>query len=583
MRLVVPFVVLALAAGASIAPAAGAAGRPTCLVSNQRTGVGTRSLQAAVDTASPGDTLIVKGTCIGGTTIPRSLTIRGLSNPAFGPATLDGGGAQRVLFVDYFEAGRAGHSLTLDRLTIKHGLANDGNGGGGILMQGGTVTVQDSVVGANSSELGGGGIEVGGGALTLVRTMVRDNVAGDRGGGISAAGSVTLMDSVVRGNTASFVGGGLAMNGGTITIEGSSVTGNRGAAGGGIYNAGALTMTGSTVSANTSTGEGGGIWDAWTASATITDSAIDGNTATSAGGGISNRGTLTVTDSSVDGNVTANVGGGIYNYIGTATLGSMSVSGNSALSGGGIGSDGSTYLTAVTVTRNSASVNGGGIIVAANLLNAPSSMTISGSTITSNTAANGGGINVFGTLTFEGAATTVGGNAATGAGGGVLYTISYDPDTGSVTGGCPTSLGGNVVYAPSNTPTDYEGFGCGMPVPQLATRGTEDYTGSDGHPYTRYDLTITNWASFSADLFQPAPDLPPCGLNTSASRTWVLIHDGVTASAVYGFCALSTPEDLTRIWFAMPLGTPPPASVYVTITDRRTGSVVTSNSVSFAP
>ena len=87
-----------------MAPAASAAGRPTCLVSNQRTGVGTRSLQAAVDASSPGDTLIVKGTCVGGTTIPKSLTIRGQSNPAFGPATLDGGGTQRVLFVDYFDA-----------------------------------------------------------------------------------------------------------------------------------------------------------------------------------------------------------------------------------------------------------------------------------------------------------------------------------------------------------------------------------------------------------------------------------------------------------------------------------------------
>jgi hypothetical protein len=347
-------------------------------------------------------------------------------------------------------------------------------------------------------------------------------------------------------------------------------------------------MTGSTVSGNTSSWEGGGVLAGAAGMLTIETSSITGNRATSAGGGIANRGILTVTGSTIRDNVTANVGGGLWNHEGTTTIGTSTVSGNSAMSGGGIASTtGHVSLTAVTVSANEATVNGGGIIVAANLVNESSAMTIEGSTIIANTAANGGGASVFGTLTFAGLPTTVGSNVAT-TGGGILYTVSYSPDLGSVINGCPTSLGGNVVYTPSNTPTEWVGFECPLAVPQLATRGVEDYTGSDGKLYTRYELTVTNWADFGVYLFQPAPDLAPCGTNTNASRAWVDIYTGATPSRIYGFCALTTPKDLTTIWFALPHDTPrgtppPPANVYITITDRRTGKVVTSNSVTFAP
>lgn len=589
MRFVTPFVALALVAAASAAPAADAASRPRCLVSNQRTGHGTGSLQAAVDAASPGDTLTVRGTCVGGTTIGKSLTIKGLSSSAFGPATLDGRGIHRVLFADYSGAASGRSTLTLTGLTVTRGLANDGNGGGGMLLQGGSVTVRNSLISANASVLAGGGIEAGGGALTLDHTTVRSNTAGDRGGGVSSAGTLKLVSSIVSGNTATGVGGGLASNSGAVTVSGSTVRRNRGAGGGGVYNTGTLAMTGSTVSGNTSTSEGGGVLDGPAGIATITASSIVANHATSAGGGISNRGTLTVTGSTISGNVSANVGGGLWNYKGTTVMGSSTVSGNSAMSGGGIASTtGRVSLAAVTVSSNKATVNGGGILVAASMLDDPSEMTIDGSTITGNSAAHGGGVADWGKLTFLGAPTTVGSNSASSDGGGVLFDpVSVVP--GSVTGGCPTSLGGNVVYTPSNTPTDYVGFECPLAVPQLATRGIKDYTGSDGNPYTRYELTVTNWADFGAYLFQPAPDLAPCGLNTNASRAWVDIFTGVSSSRLYGFCALSTPKDLTTIWFGVPRGiavtrgkaTPP--TVYITITDRRTGQVVTSNSVTFAP
>ena len=60
-----PALVLALLAGVLVVPVTSAAGRPSCLVSNERTRFGSGSLRDAINAASPGDTLIVKGTCVG--------------------------------------------------------------------------------------------------------------------------------------------------------------------------------------------------------------------------------------------------------------------------------------------------------------------------------------------------------------------------------------------------------------------------------------------------------------------------------------------------------------------------------------
>src|SRR5690349_11279930 len=64
------------------------------------------------------------------------------------------------------------------------------------------------------------------------------------------------------------------------------------------------------------------------------------------------------------------------------------------------------------------------------------------------------------------------------------------------------------------------------------------------------DLTVTNWQAYPSAMFAPAPNLPPCGINASASRTWVNIYNALTNQYIYGFCAFNAPVDLTRLWFA---------------------------------
>lgn len=122
-----------------------------------------------------------------------------------------------------------------------------------------------------------------------------------------------------------------------------------------------------------------------------------------------------------------------------------------------------------------------------------------------------------------------------------------------------------------------------LPVPELVSAGTEGYTDASNNSGTRVLLDVTNWGQYPAALFTPAPDLLPCGLNTDAARTWVDIWDATDSTDLESFCGLGEPKDLLGIWIAVPRGTTPPPSVYLTLTDRRTGAHVRSNTVVVAP
>jgi hypothetical protein len=116
-----------------------------------------------------------------------------------------------------------------------------------------------------------------------------------------------------------------------------------------------------------------------------------------------------------------------------------------------------------------------------------------------------------------------------------------------------------------------------LPTPVLAFNGQENKNG-----YTYYNLTVKNWQAFQPEIFQSAPDLPPCGLNQNASRTWVDIYDAQSNQRLYGFCAFSTPENLTKLWFAVQQGQTPPQSVYIVLNDRKTNTKYKSNAITIA-
>jgi hypothetical protein len=114
-----------------------------------------------------------------------------------------------------------------------------------------------------------------------------------------------------------------------------------------------------------------------------------------------------------------------------------------------------------------------------------------------------------------------------------------------------------------------------LPNPILYLLGQEPFS-AGGKNWIRCRYDVLNKASYPAEMFAPAPSLPPCGLNTNSSRTWVdfFKHDG---TRIYGFCALGKPEDLGKIWFAFEEGTIPPSYVYIELNDRQTNTKYKSN------
>ncbi len=257
-----------------------AAGRPGCLVSNERTGVAALSLQAAVDLAADGDTLVVKGRCVGSTTMTRGVvTLKG-----HGHAILDGDHQGPVI--------QFGAFLAVRNLTITNGLG-DLQGfppvGGGITSSGGGVLSLD-----HSAVIGNAGIGIsmleGGTSVTLTHSTVADN-AGVGIAVVHTTGFVTLTASKVRGNT----GGGISLEDTALRATDSSISGNSTT---GIYGVdGSAVLTNSTVSRNSASQQGGGLYLTEPFSLTLAGSSrVTHNTAGVAGGGLFGGGLDVVPD-----------------------------------------------------------------------------------------------------------------------------------------------------------------------------------------------------------------------------------------------------------------------------------------------
>ncbi len=114
-----------------------------------------------------------------------------------------------------------------------------------------------------------------------------------------------------------------------------------------------------------------------------------------------------------------------------------------------------------------------------------------------------------------------------------------------------------------------------LPNPVLYLTAQETYE-TGGKEYIRYKFDVLNKEDYPAALFAAAPALPPCGVNKNSSRTWVDIYDQ-RGKRLYGFCALGTPTDLGRIWFALESDTIPPSYVYIELNDRQTNTKYKSN------
>jgi uncharacterized repeat protein (TIGR01451 family) len=179
----------------------------------------------------------------------------------------------------------SGKTVSISGLTVTNG-RDSGGGGGGILNQG-TMQLNDIVVTGNTSPNSGAGIFNSGASaqLTIGKSSITGNTADENAGGIfNSNGQLTLTESTISGNTATGDGGGIA-SAGSATITNTTISGNnaRGDGGGMQLASGNLTAVNITVTANradsdnNNIGAGGGIFVETTATVLIHNSIVAGN------------------------------------------------------------------------------------------------------------------------------------------------------------------------------------------------------------------------------------------------------------------------------------------------------------------
>ena len=378
-------------------------------------------------------------------------------------------------------------SLTLKNGTIiQNNTANGKNGnGGGVYLKGNVTLKSDGADGRitiseNKATQGAGifteiwklGKETTAPHLVLENTDVLNNSSTSKGGGIHLTTGTTLdlLKSKVDGNTGGSGGGIFAKDNAKLNIQDSSISGNtatNGGWGGGIYTDlkdGSITIQGSTIEGNKTTttrAKGGGVSIAATGSTqvTIDHNTIQGNEAMGDGGGLYIHNNINgqykpldtivqITNNTIQNNRCGNSGAGIYVFGVNSVLDSNLITGNTIASGygggGGVRVDTTNSIpTSVTCTlknntiSNNTAPAGGGVSSGSNTLlysnkNTGITCTIimeSGSitgnhaTSTLGSQAGGGGVHLVGNGTrFVMKGGTIEGNDAASNGGGVFST-----------------------------------------------------------------------------------------------------------------------------------------------------------------
>jgi CSLREA domain-containing protein len=384
----------------------------------------------------------------------------------------------------------SGVHLTLVALELTGGGASSEGGG---LYNSGTTKLVKVMVTGNTAHSGAGLTNTPDANLDLNSSIVSNNVVeqpadsqpGGAGGGIVNAGTLTLGGSTVTGNYAGEGGFGL------------NDTGGQGGNGGGIVNSGSLAANRSRITANYAGsggpgenevpgggGSGGGIYSS-AGTVTLTQTTVSGNFAgysgaeltgdgpanAGNGGGISSSAKLIVTGSTISSNRGArgsglgSEGGGLYNT-GTATISTSTLSGNLAGTGSAAGSGyggaianlGTLTLARSTVSGNAAATGASGIpgLPGGNgggLYQGGGTATLTADTLNGNSSGNGGpGIYCDGCFSFGGPG---------GIGGGI-YSIATLSLTNTTLSGNTVGVGG--ANAPPLAGAGPPGTGGGLAV-----------------------------------------------------------------------------------------------------------------------
>jgi hypothetical protein len=423
-------------------------------------------------------------------------------------------------------------TLTITNSTFE---TNSAEFGGGIENEG-TLSVTGSTIESNAAAFGGGIDNDENGALTLTSTTVSSNTATSRGGGIfnSGVSPLTVTGGTFSNNSAQ-LGGGIFLEGDgadppiLTKVTDSTFTSNRATgatgssgSGGGFYNeGGTVSMSGCTLSGNRATAAGGGIF-ANAGALTIIDSTLSGNSVTSSagqGGGLcENGGTLNITNSTVAGNSAGNVGAGIDDIEGTLKAVNCTIADNTEPStGSGLGGGLNVDQGTATLDNTIIALNTDGTGASA----PPDNLFIDGSGTVSSASANnligaGGG--------NSGLTNGVNGNLVGVAdpGLGTLANNGGPTQTIALLTGSPAINAGKVALAvdASGNPlsTDQRGAGfprfAGSPTKPTVDIGAFEGTVAPAGP-TDYTVDLTSDSGASTSAF--AGDILYCVTQANAN------------------------------------------------------------------
>ncbi|MDD2816219.1 MAG: choice-of-anchor Q domain-containing protein [Thiotrichaceae bacterium] len=340
----------------------------TCTLPNAITSANTDAATGGC-TAGSGDDIIDFDAALSGQTITLAAALPNIaSNIAIDGSALashvkiSGANTYRVFYI-------ASGTVALNHLDIINGKAVGASlagYGAAILQLTGILTLSNSTVSGHSVTTA---TIYSGGTLTINGSTISNNAATGQGGGVFSFNPLTVTNSTFSNNTSS-QGAGINAQG-SITITNSTFSNNNA----GALNGGAIQLSagaGSTVSNSTFSGNlaGNGAGIMAIVALTVSNSTFLNNSATSAsglGGGIASANALVVNNSTFLGNSATVKGGGIAGLGASTTVSNSTFSNNSASGasgqGGGIFNNTAKTLTVnnSTFSGNSASTVGGAI------------------------------------------------------------------------------------------------------------------------------------------------------------------------------------------------------------------------------
>ncbi len=372
---------------------------------------------------------------------------------------------------------------------------NQALSGGGLYAYRSTVTAQNAVIENNQTYRndegkrgGGAGIYLSGATAQLNGTVIRNNVAENTGGGVTANAhaasktptTLTIQNASITGNKATkgSGGGGLYIigEGTTVTMANGQISGNSAPNGGGVLqeSKGAFVLDGGSIRNNTASISGGGVFASIDCVFTMNGGTVSDNTAVSGGGIYVFRGTAELKGGTLEANQTkigadekGGSGAGLYLSGSKGTLNGVTIKGNtSQRHGAGVAVNSYTsgetvYPSALTITKatitgnravgRSASGslkkvvgNGGGLY----LVGKGTTVVMNDGTITNNKGENGAGVVAESYAAFTLNGGKVDQNKAGVSGGGVYMSTNTTMvmNGGSVSNNTAGSGGGGVYF-----------------------------------------------------------------------------------------------------------------------------------------